>query len=120
MRSLHIILSNLRTRRRVSNKSHCLKNVRIWSYSGLYSVRMREIWTRINPNIDTFHAVPMANFQKFEIFLYIIFTLKEYPLRLMQTIQSDTFVLVDQKKYLVDVWVFLVLMNNFHNLDPSS
>ena len=42
MRSLHIILSNLRTRRRVSNKSHCVKSVRIRSYSGLYSVRMRE------------------------------------------------------------------------------
>ena len=65
-----------------------------------------KIWTRITPNVDTFHAVSMANFQKFEIFLYIIFTLKEYPLCLMQTIQTDTFVLVHQKKYLVDVWFF--------------
>ena len=59
--------------------AHCLKGVRIWSYSGphfssfsrfrteyreilsLYSVRMREnagkIRTRITPNTDTFYAV---------------------------------------------------------------
>ena len=49
----------------------------------------------------------MVNFQKFEIFLYIIFTLKEYPLRLMQTIQTGTFVLVDQKKIFGRCVVFL-------------
>ena len=36
---------------------HCLKSVRIRSYSGPYSVRMREIQTRATANTDTFHAV---------------------------------------------------------------
>ena len=45
-----------------SNKSHCVKNVLIRSYSGPYSVRMWEIWTRINPNTVSFHAVNSTNF----------------------------------------------------------
>ena len=53
---------------------HCVKNVRIWSFSGPYfpafrlntekyrvSVRIQsecgKIWTRKTPNADTFHAV---------------------------------------------------------------
>ena len=60
----YIALSNL----------HCVKNVRIWSYSGLYSLalelntvrysvslRIQSEWgkihTRITPNMDTFYAV---------------------------------------------------------------
>ena len=56
------------------NIHHSIKNVRIWSYSGThfpafgldterYSVSLRiqsecgKMWTRINPNTDTFHAV---------------------------------------------------------------
>ena len=37
--------------------SHCVKSVRIRSYSGPYSVRMRENTARITPNTDTFYAV---------------------------------------------------------------
>ena len=35
---------------------HCVKTVRIRSFSGPYSVRMRKIRTRKTPNTDTFHA----------------------------------------------------------------
>ena len=35
---------------------HCVKSVLIWSYSGPYSVRLREIRTRIIPHKYTFHA----------------------------------------------------------------
>ena len=36
---------------------HCIKSARIRSYSSPYSVRMREIRTRITPTTDTFYAV---------------------------------------------------------------
>ena len=36
---------------------HCVKNVRIRSFSGPYSVRMREIRTRKTTNTGTFYAV---------------------------------------------------------------
>ena len=56
------------------NKMHCMKSVRVWSYSGphfpefgvnteRYSVSFRfqlecrKIWARIIPNMDTFYAV---------------------------------------------------------------
>ena len=46
---------NLRTK-------HCLKGVRIWSYS----VRTRKVRTRITPNMDTFHALKMnVDFEMF-------------------------------------------------------
>ena len=35
---------------------HCVKSVLIWSYSGPYSVQLREIRTRIIPHKYTFHA----------------------------------------------------------------
>ena len=35
---------------------HCVKSVLIWSYSGPYSVRLREIRTRIISHTNTFHA----------------------------------------------------------------
>ena len=40
--------------------THCVKSVRIWSYTGPYSVRMRENTDRITTNTDTFHAVIFA------------------------------------------------------------
>ena len=60
------------------NAPHCVKSVRIWSYSGLYfaafglnaeryEVFLRiqsecgKIRTRIAPNTDTFHVVSCAN-----------------------------------------------------------
>ena len=50
---------------RVENKEeHCVKSVRIRSYSGPYFTafglnmeRYEVMWTRITPNMDTFHAV---------------------------------------------------------------
>ena len=52
----HISTSlNLRTK-------HCLKSVRIWSYS----VRLPKVRTRITPNMDTFHAFKMnVDFEMF-------------------------------------------------------
>ena len=62
------------SRRGVIRARHCVKSVRIWSYSGQhfpafglntkrYSMSLRiqskwgKIWTRISPNTDTFYAV---------------------------------------------------------------
>ena len=44
---------------------HCVKSVRIRSFSGPYSVRMWEIRTRKTPNTDTFHAV--INFIEYQL-----------------------------------------------------
>ena len=52
--------------------SHCVKSVRIPSYSGphfpafgLNTLRIQsacgEIWTRITPNTDTFHAASLSD-----------------------------------------------------------
>ena len=66
-------------------KLHCVKSVRIRSYSGLHfpciglnTERYRvslciqskcgKIWTRITPNTDTFHAVLIIGFQPLTIF----------------------------------------------------
>ena len=37
---------------------HCMKSVRIWIFSGPYSIRMQKVRTRKTTNDDTFHAVP--------------------------------------------------------------
>ena len=37
--------------------NHCVKSVRIRSFSGPYSVQIREIRTKKTSNTDTFHAV---------------------------------------------------------------
>ena len=42
---------------RFNGNYYCVKSVRIWSNSGPYSVRMREIRTRITPNTDTVQLV---------------------------------------------------------------
>ena len=43
------------------SRLHCVKSVRIWSYSSPYSIQMREIRTRITSNRDTFYAVLLVS-----------------------------------------------------------
>ena len=40
---------------------HCLKSARIWRFSGLYSVWIRENMDQKTPNTDTLHAVIVPN-----------------------------------------------------------
>ena len=49
---------------------HCVKSVRIRSYSIPYSVLMREMQTKITPNTDTFRAVDLykTKFNSFSSF----------------------------------------------------
>ena len=49
---------------RHDNHVYYVKSVRIWSFSGPYSVRMR-VRARKTPNTDTFSCSDMSNFKEY-------------------------------------------------------